>query len=355
MLALIGAMWTGFRALASRLGLEGSSWPGGLAALLATLVAFGLVVNVFGLFIRARHPDHFATLIAAIRSITTGDFGVTVDIKPDNPFGPVAGEINLMVQSLRKMEEMRQEFISTVSHEIQSPLTSIAGFAQGPARVGTDRGNEAPLSLDHRGGERPALAPVRRAVAADRPRLEGARTRWLRASPSTRRSARSSSPPSRNGTRRRLELDLELERVEAYGDEAMLAQVWTNLLHNAVKFSERGGRLAISLRRSGTLAVARFADEGAGIASGDLGLVFDRFFKADRSRSRSDAASGSGPRARHRQEDRRAERRLHPRRIGRPRRGQHIHRRAADSGLGRFRRAAQSLILDRSLSYTPFQ
>lgn len=292
-LALIGAMWTGFRALASRLGLEGSSWLGGMAALLATLVAFGLVVNVFGLIIRARHPDHFATLIAAIRSITTGDFGVTVDIKPDNPFGPVAGEINLMVQSLRRMEEMRQEFISTVSHEIQSPLTSIAGFAKALREPGL--GEESRLHylsiIEEESGRLSRLSDgLLRLTALDSKGLVPEAKGF--ALDAQIRSVVVAAEPQWDA--KKLELDLDLERVEAYGDEEMLAQVWTNLLHNAVKFSSAGGRLAISLRRSGAVAVARFADEGAGIASEDLGLVFDRFFKADRSRSKSDAGSGSG-------------------------------------------------------------
>ncbi len=296
-LALIGAMWTGFRALASRLGLEGSSWTGGLAALLATLVAFGLIVNVFGLFIRARHPDHFSTLIAAIRSITTGDFGVTVDIKPDNPFGPVAGEINLMVQSLKRMEEMRQEFISTASHELQSPLTSIAGFAKALRESGLAEEKRLHyLSIiEEESGRLSRLSDG--AVAPDRPRIAG-REPEARAPGAAFRARR--ADPRRRGRRRaamdakKIALDLDLDPVEVCADENMLAQVWTNLFHNAVKFSRSGGRIAIRLRRKGDRAIATFVDEGVGIASEDLGLVFDRFFQADRSRSKSDPASGSG-------------------------------------------------------------
>jgi signal transduction histidine kinase len=292
-ITVLGAIWSGFRALATLVGLDSSSWWGGLLAFFPTLVVFGFAVNFLGLFIRARHPDSFAALIAAIRRVTSGDFGVTVDIHPDNPLGTVAGEINLMVQSLRSMEEMRQEFISTVSHEIQSPLTSIAGFAKALREPGL--GEETRLHylsiIEEESGRLSRLADgLLRLTALDSKGLVPEAKSF--ALDVQIRSVVIAAEPQWDA--KKLVLDLELERVEAYGDEAMLAQVWTNLLHNAVKFSETCGHLAISLRRSGTLAIVRFTDEGQGIAPEDVGLVFDRFFKADRSRTRSDAASGSG-------------------------------------------------------------
>jgi two-component system, OmpR family, phosphate regulon sensor histidine kinase PhoR len=307
-IALLVGIWSGLRVLAIRLGLAPSSWGGGLLVLVSTLVAFGVAANVAGIFIRKRHPDYFAALSDAIRRLATGDFDVELSL-PDlgrggDFFGKVAGEINLLAQSLKKMEDMRQEFISTASHEIQSPLTSIAGFAKALREEGLpeetrlrylgiiedesnrlSRLSEGLLRLTALESWEPE--PDAEPVALD----EQIRRVVIAAEP--------------QWTAKALELDLDLERVEARVDEGMLSQVWTNLFHNAVKFSSDGGRISISLRREacpesggasagGGLAVAVFSDEGAGIAAEDLSLVFDRFFKADRSRTRSDPSSGNG-------------------------------------------------------------
>jgi two-component system, OmpR family, phosphate regulon sensor histidine kinase PhoR len=304
-LAFLTLTWTGFRALAfalaPRLGLVASGWGGGFFAFASTLAAFALAVNIVSIHVRRQYPDAFVSMREAMRRIAAGDFDVKLSLageKRDHPFSGFAGEINLLAESLKRMEDMRQEFISTVSHEIQSPLTSIGGFAKALREEGlaeekrlrylaiiedeSDRLSllsEALLrltALESRGLEPRGPGPGARPIALD----EQIRSAVIAAEPQW--AAKS------------LALELDLARVAAWGDEGALSQVWTNLIHNAVKFSSPEGRLSISLRREGDRVLALFADEGLGIAAEDLPRVFDRFFKADRSRTRSDPASGSG-------------------------------------------------------------
>ena len=306
-LSLLTGIWSLLRRLASIIGLGSSSWGGGLLAFMATLLVFGIVVNILGIFLRKRHPNYFEALTEAIRRLATGDFDVNLDI-PDqggvrNPLGQMVGEINLLAQYLKRMEDMRQEFISTASHEIQSPLTSIAGFARALREEGLseesrlrylgiieeESGRLSRLAegllrltaLDSR-GESPWLESEIESVALD----EQIRSVILAAEP--------------QWSAKGIDLDLDLEGVEARVDEDMIGQVWTNLFHNAVKFSSRGGPVAISLRREAGIAgqagraVARFADRGIGVSPEDLPFVFDRFFKADRSRTRAEPGSALG-------------------------------------------------------------
>ncbi|MGA2546471.1 MAG: HAMP domain-containing sensor histidine kinase [Rectinemataceae bacterium] len=302
--AFLLGTWTALRLLALRLGFPASGWGGGLLVFIATLVVFGVAVNILGIFIRKRHPDYFSALSDAIRRLATGDFDVSLSIPergggPNNFLGKVADEINLLAQSLKKMEEMRQEFISTASHEIQSPLTSIAGFA----KALREEGLPEEIRLRYLGIIEEESGRLSR-LSEGLLRLTALESRELKPDllpvaldEQIRRVIIAAEP---QWTTKDIELDLELDILEAEIDEGMLSRVWTNLFHNAVKFSARGGRISVSLGTKGglagepRLAVARFADEGQGIASEDLGLVFDRFFKADRSRSRADPGSGNG-------------------------------------------------------------
>jgi signal transduction histidine kinase len=95
-------------------------------------------------------------------------------------------------------------------------------------------------------------------------------------------------------TAKGLDIAAELEEVLVNADEDMLNQVWTNLTHNAVKFTPQGGQLRIELQREGGHLVVRFSDSGIGISPENLPFVFDRFYKADKARSHTDGAVGSG-------------------------------------------------------------
>lgn len=92
-------------------------------------IFFGVFVSIVSPFIRKKEIAFFNEMMDAIARISKGDFQVNIN-KNRGPLGPLVESINSMAVNLKEMEDMRQEFVSNVSHEIQSPLTSISGFAR---------------------------------------------------------------------------------------------------------------------------------------------------------------------------------------------------------------------------------
>ncbi len=90
-----------------------------------------------------------------------------------------------------------------------------------------------------------------------------------------------------------LELDIGLDVVEITADEDLLSQVWINLLHNSIKFTPAQGKICVGLQRQGDRIAFSIADTGPGISDEDQLRIFERFYKADKSRTRS-TSSGSG-------------------------------------------------------------
>ena len=89
-------------------------------------------------------------------------------------------------------------------------------------------------------------------------------------------------------------LERELESITVAGDAGRLEQIVDNLLSNALRYTRAGGRVSLRVRRDGTSALLEVSDTGIGIAAEDLGRVFDRSWRGERSRARSTGGSGIG-------------------------------------------------------------
>ncbi len=279
----------------------GPSAPGSsfLSYLCADLLSFALVIApllAYGSAIRARSLPRrrgvLASLTEAMGRIASGDFEVgdfEIDPSAELPSGSgleqrALSSLGEMTESLKRMDEMRRDFVSNVSHEIQSPLASIRGFAQ----ILRDEGlgpeqRRGYLEIIERESDRLSRLGdnLLKLSALDSRAQDLARTDFRL--DAQLRSVLVAYEPQWAG--KGLVVEAELEPIEMRADEELLRQVWGNLLHNAIKFTPPGGCISLSCRAEGGAALVAIADSGIGIAAEDLGSVFDRFFKADRSRS----------------------------------------------------------------------
>ena len=254
-----------------------------------------LAVLITGVVFRRKHRDPFAPIIQALEQIARGDFSARLDDAYKRP-GPVGGLVqtfNDTVLKLDRMEKMRQEFISDVSHEIQSPLTSIRGFAS--ALRQDDLSAEDRLHyLDIIEAESGRLSKL----CANLLKLASLESDQVQFEPKPYRldtqirSLIVACEPQWSG--KGIEMDVTLDEASVTADEDLLSQVWINLLHNSIKFTPRGGSVRVALERRADRLEITIADTGIGIAAEDLPHIFERFYKADPSRRRSEEGSGLG-------------------------------------------------------------
>ncbi|MCS7459564.1 ATP-binding protein [Paenibacillus doosanensis] len=244
---------------------------------------------------RKKQMHMFRRMIALIRRIGKGDFSVTFDITKDRhgPWGELAESLNHMTLELNQMEQMRQEFISNVSHEIQSPLTSIGGFARA---LHNDN-----LSAE----ERRHYLDI---IETESRRLSKLSDNLLKLTSLESRHHPFDPKPFRLDKQLRrlvlacepqwldkgIEMDVSLDEITIVADEDMMSQVWVNLLGNSIKFTPAGGTIGVQAGQEGPNAVIRISDTGIGISEEEQEHVFERFYKADKSRSRAAGGSGLG-------------------------------------------------------------
>ncbi len=187
----------------------------------------------------------FRPINDAIVRIAKGDFSVRVlldgDFREHDIVGKLAKSVNTMAIELDQMETMRQEFISNVSHEIQSPLTSICGSAralQSEHLSITDRAHYLNIIEIESIACRSLSDILRCAGLARRRAYHRFDLQTYRLDRQIRDLILACEP---QWTEKSLEMDIDLEEVSITADEDMLSQVWTNLIHNGVKFTPCSG------------------------------------------------------------------------------------------------------------------
>jgi signal transduction histidine kinase len=275
--------------------------PSALGAYLVA-VALGLAICALSAFVAAltakrgqsRQGNLGDRILDALERIGRGDFDIQIENAGHSPFGDVVDSVNAMARQLGTLEQQRQDFISSVSHEIQSPLTSITGFA----------GLLRDPDLDQ--AARQHYLDV---IAAECQRLSSLGSNLLRLSALDEAEIDARAFPLDEQLRDvilalepqwsagAVAVELDAPVTGAQGDPDLLRQVWVNLVHNAIKFTPPGGRVLVRLGSGGGYAQGdRFRwrveveDNGDGIVAADLPHVFERFFRGDKAR----AVGGNG-------------------------------------------------------------
>lgn len=244
-----------------------------------------------------RRTEFLTLIIDAMKQISKGNYNVklTNEFKHarNHPFGKFVEGINDMAIELNEMEAMRQEFISNVSHEIQSPLASISGFAKVLKRSELTKEERAhylniieteSLRLAHLSDNLLKLT----SIESDHYPFE---PKKYRLDQQIRKIILACEP---QWVAKSLELDVSLEEVEIIADEELMNQVWINFISNSIKFTPDSGKLVIGLHQNGEKAKITITDTGIGIALEAQEYIFERFYKADESRNRTQGGSGLG-------------------------------------------------------------
>lgn len=260
--------------------------------LILIIVASSLVLGTaFSALIAKWELDPYKKLIAATKRIAAGDFDARVLLDGPKEVEEMAQSFNNMAQELGSIEALRANVISNVSHEFKTPIVSIRGMAK-------------LLKKDSLSAEdRQEYLDV---IVSESDRLSKLSEKILLLS-----KLESQSIPTQNTcffideqlrrvvlllesewTRKKLQLSIQLDKIALVGKEDILYHVWTNLLDNAIKFSDVGGTITIAAYKSDDGVTVEITDNGIGMLAETASHIFDKFYQADI--SHSTAGNGLG-------------------------------------------------------------
>ncbi|MDR6726312.1 signal transduction histidine kinase [Paenibacillus amylolyticus] len=263
------------------------SW--GLIFATTSLITGSLLILIASVFL----VRPIKKLTQATKRIAAGDFNLKLNIKQSGELGTLARSFEEMTHDLQQLEQMRREFVANVSHEVQSPLTSISGYAQALKNVSLEE-HERTRYLNIIISEAKRMSKMSDSLlklSMLESQSQHMRLRTLSLDEQIRRVIVALQP---QWSARNIHFELELEPVQVMADHDQLDQVWTNIIANGIKFSSDGGAIHVHMQQESDQVTVRISDAGIGISLEDQKRIFERFFKADRSHSRKYEGSGMG-------------------------------------------------------------
>lgn len=253
-------------------------------------------------FITERTIEPLREMSRAAKKLSVGSFDTKVPVRGRDEIAQLAQTFNQMSDSLQSMERMRSAFIANVSHDLRTPMTTISGFIDSILD-----GVIPPEEQEH----------YLRLVSDEVRRLSRLVNQLLdisRLQAGERKLVKRSFDICEMGRQILISFEQKIEdkhlevsfvcdedRMQVFGDQDAVHQIFYNICDNAVKFSREGGQLRLQFtrerrpERGGKFkVVVRVYNEGQGIPPEDQPYIFERFYKSDKSRSLDKTGVGLG-------------------------------------------------------------
>lgn len=257
------------------------------------LVLMGVISLLAMLIVAKKLIDPITELTIATEKVGEEQFSSDLHIHRRDEIGKLAQSFRKMTEKLSENQRLRKEFISDVSHDFQSPLLNIKGYS------------DLLLQEDLQEVDRVSYAKV---IQAETDRLSILTKQLLLLTSLDQLSSPLSvkkfplDEQLKEAIRKYrwlleekgLSLSMHIEQVTMVGDPSFLEKVWDNLLSNALKYTPDGEGIEISLTETSDAIIVVIEDTGIGMDEVEVSRVFDRFYRADTSRTGEVSGTGLG-------------------------------------------------------------
>ena len=280
------------------LAVTGAAIP---ARLMVTLVLLLLAIIIaavaVALFMSRRTAFEIRTIKQAVKQVSKGDYDIQVPEKSvDNEVAGLAAAFNQMTRAVNERELSQRSFLGSVTHDMRTPMTSIAGFVDG-ILDGTIPKEQQEKYLKIVSSETHRLSRLVGSLL-DLTRIQSGERKFNKTEFDICELLRLiliSMEKQIEEKRIEIEFETDGERCTAFADRDGIHQVAYNLIHNAIKFTDEGGLIRISVeKQDNDRYIVSVYNTGKGMKSEELPYIFDRFYKADASRGLDKTGVGLG-------------------------------------------------------------
>jgi signal transduction histidine kinase len=262
-------------------------------ALLFAVIGAMLVAFIIGAILARTLIRPVRSLTQAADAMASGHLGQQVQVKSKDEIGQLANAFNAMSQQVARSNQLRQQMTADIAHDLRTPLTVIGGYVES-MRDGVLQATPERLSLIYTEIERlqNLVGDLKMLSQADAGEL-ALHKQWLDPQALLVRAA---APFQHRAEKQNIQLtvDAPTDLPEIHVDEARMMQVFSNLLTNAMRYTPEGGTIQLAAKTIDGKVELQVVDNGTGIQAEDMPYIFDRFYRADKSRTTDGGESGLG-------------------------------------------------------------
>nr|WP_080876188.1 HAMP domain-containing sensor histidine kinase [Oceanobacillus timonensis] len=263
--------------------------------LLGVLFVLTIVLSIlFVLFSTNYLVKPISRLSRATKQLATGDFQAnTLNTKRKDELGELSTSFTQMAQQIVENDQMRKEFISNISHDIQSPLSNIKGYTNllGDKETSEEDKQQYKTIINEEISRLSTMTDQLLLLTSLDQNQHIVKRKHFSISKQLQSLLKSYQWLIQE---KEIMLSYTLPDLEIYADPSLLNTVWDNLLSNALKYNQQGGSIDIQLSYTEEDCSITFTDTGIGISDEEAERIFDRFYRADASRTRSVKGTGLG-------------------------------------------------------------
>lgn len=253
-----------------------------------------LIAGIAGLWLAQRILQPVQALTLAAHKMADGDLSQRVNVGSNDELGELSHSFNRMASGLQQQETLRRNMVSDIAHELRTPLSNIRGYLEAlqdgileADEVTINSLHEEALLLNH------LIADLQELSLAEAGQLRLEPHRCDMGSLITQAVQSVQLAAAEKGITLAVELPESL--TEAWADGERVLQILRNLLQNAVAYTPQGGTVTTAaVAATPTTVEVAIRDTGPGIAAEHLPHLFDRFYRADKSRNRATGGTGLG-------------------------------------------------------------
>lgn len=258
------------------------------------MLLIAIVISIMFVLISTKYlVKPITKLTSATKEIAEGNFSIKLNIDRRDEIGQLSNSFTIMTHKLEQLEDMRKEFISNISHDIQSPLSNIQGYTKLlEHNLSKDEENLQYVQVIQKESKRLSTLTKQLLLLSQLENNDDILkiTEFNLASQIKELLRNHQFSIQEKG----LTISYSLPDTIINGDFTLLFSVWENLLTNTIKYNKPNGEIDISISEIGENVVVHFKDTGIGLTKQEINRIFDRFYRADLSRTRSIEGTGLG-------------------------------------------------------------
>ncbi|HHY2674354.1 sensor histidine kinase [Bacillus toyonensis] len=267
---------------------------GEMRIFLAVLLGFIVLLSIIFIAIAAGYIVRpIRKFTKATQKIASGEYEIELDVKRKDEIGTLSTSFQKMTKSIKELDEMRQEFVSNVSHEFQSPLSSIQGFSK---TLQTEKMSEEERNhyLQIIEGESKRMSSLCKQLLTLASLDKEEKVLQIKEFNLQKQIKDVIFMLEWKWREKDIAVEFDVPDITIKGDENLLHQVWSNIFMNSIKFSNDAGTIEFFVEELESSVIISISDNGIGMEKEEMDRIFDRFYKVDTARARNVEGSGLG-------------------------------------------------------------